>query len=198
MPTAVDPVVIAAECILALQSIISRNIRPTDAAVLSVTQIHSGDAYNVIPEKTRLSGTARAFSVKTLALMERRITELVSGIARAHGGDASVDFRTVFHPVVNDATAAALAGDVAAELVGESNVVRDLPAGTGSEDFSFMLEHVPGCYLLLGNSDDEHNCPLHNPGYDFNDRAAVYGASFFAQLAETALATNSPDQQQTP
>jgi hippurate hydrolase len=187
----VDPVVVAAETVLALQSVVARNVRPTDTAVLSVTQIHSGDAYNVIPAVARLAGTVRTFSVKTMQLIEERMGQLASGIAKAHGATATVDFRTVFHPVVNDAAAATLAGDVASELVGEANVMRSLPAGTGSEDFSYMLEEVPGCYLYLGNADDEHTRPVHNPGYDFNDNAAVYGASFFAQVVETALSVHS-------
>ncbi len=185
---AVDPVVIAAELVTAMQSIVSRNLRPSETGVVSITQIHTGDAYNVIPENARLAGTVRTFSVETMALIERRVKALAEGIASAHGGSVEVDFRTVFHPVVNDAVSTALAGDVASELVGESNVSRDLPPGTGSEDFSFMLEEVPGCYLLLGNTDDEHQAPVHNPGYDFNDRAAVYGASFFARVTEAALA----------
>jgi len=184
----VDPVVIAAEVCTAMQSVVSRNLRPTETGVVSITQVHSGDAYNVIPEKAYLAGTVRTFSVKTMELIERRMSELVQGIAGAHGGSASVDFRTIFHPVVNDEASATLAGDVAAELVGETGVSRNLPPGTGSEDFSFMLEEVPGCYLLLGNSDDEHQRPVHNPGYDFNDGAAIYGASFFARVVETALA----------
>jgi len=183
----VDPVIIAAEAVSALQSVVSRNVRPTETAVLSITQIHAGDAYNVIPSHARLAGTVRTFSVKTMELIEARMSELVTGIARAHRAEATIDFRTVFHPVVNDQAAASLAGDVAAGLVGENNVHRSLPPGTGSEDFSFMLEEVPGCYLLLGNADDDHTRPVHNPGYDFNDRAAVYGASFFAQVVEAAL-----------
>jgi len=186
----VDPVVIAAEAVSALQSVVSRNVRPTETAVLSITQIHAGDAYNVIPAHARLAGTVRTFSVKTMEMIEQRMGELVSGIAKAHRASADIDFRIVFHPVVNDATAAALAGDVAAGLVGDSNVSRSLPPGTGSEDFSFMLEKVPGCYVLLGNADDDHTRPVHNPGYDFNDRAAVYGASFFAQVVEAALPPN--------
>jgi hippurate hydrolase len=183
----VDPVIIAAEAVSALQSVVSRNVRPTETAVLSITQLHAGDAYNVIPSHARLAGTVRTFSVRTMELIEARMSELVTGIARAHRAEATIDFRTVFHPVVNDQAAASLAGDVAAGLVGESNVHRSLPPGTGSEDFSFMLEEVPGCYLLLGNADDDHTRPVHNPGYDFNDRAAVYGASFFAQVVEAAL-----------
>ncbi len=185
---AVDPVIIAVELATSMQSIVSRNLRPTETGVVSITQIHAGDAYNVIPDSARLAGTVRTFSVRTMELIERRVRELAEGIAGAHGGAATVDFRTIFHPVVNDEAAAELAGNVASELVGEGNVSRNLPPGTGSEDFSFMLEEVPGCYLLLGNSDDAHQTALHNPGYDFNDRAAVYGASFFARVTETALA----------
>ncbi len=184
---AVDPVVVAAELVTALQSVVSRNIRPTETAVVSVTQVHAGDAYNVIPATATLAGTVRTFSLKAMEIIERRVSELVDGITRGHGAQGHVDFRTIFHPVVNDAAAATVAGDVASDLVGEDNVHRSLPPGTGSEDFSFMLEQVPGCYVLLGNSDDEHTRPVHNPGYDFNDRAAVYGASFFAQIVETVL-----------
>lgn len=184
---AVDPVVIAAETVTALQSVVSRNVRPTDTAVVSVTQIHAGDAYNVIPGTAHLAGTVRTFSVQVMHRIEERVQQLVEGIASAHGATARIDFRTIFHPVVNDADAALIAGDVCSELVGEANVMRELAPGTGSEDFSFMLEEVPGCYLLLGNSDEDHTRPVHNPGYDFNDRAAVYGASFFARVAETVL-----------
>jgi len=184
---AVDPVVIAAETVTALQSVVSRNVRPTDTAVVSVTQINAGDAYNVIPGTAHLAGTVRTFSVQVMQRIEERVQQLVEGIASAHGATARIDFRTIFHPVVNDADAALIAGDVCSELVGEANVMRELAPGTGSEDFSFMLEEVPGCYLLLGNSDEDHTRPVHNPGYDFNDRAAVYGASFFARVAETVL-----------
>lgn len=184
---AVDPVVIAAETVSALQSIVSRNVKPTETAVLSITQIHAGDAYNVIPGKATLAGTVRTFSVDTMQLIEQRMHTLVSGIAQAHGGQAQLDFRTIFHPVVNDAAATEVAAEAAAELVGESNVYRKLAPGTGSEDFSFMLEQVPGCYVLVGNTDAEHQRPVHNPGYDFNDRAAVVGASFFAKVVENVL-----------
>ena len=182
----VDPVVIASELALSLQTVVARNVRPTETAVVSVTQIHSGDAYNVIPASARLAGTVRTFSMKTLQLIERRVQELAQGIAQAHGGHADIDFRTIFHPVVNDADAAGMAADVCDGLVGADNVHRNLPPGTGSEDFSFMLEEVPGCYLLVGNGDGSR--PVHNPGYDFNDAAIPYGASFFASVVEEELA----------
>jgi hippurate hydrolase len=184
---AVDSVVIAAELVTAMQSVVSRNVRPADTAVISVTQIHAGDAYNVIPGAVRLAGTIRTFSLGVMELIERRVRTLATGIAAAHGAKADVDFRTIFHSVVNDAEAATFAGDVCAELVGEENVKRQLPPGTGSEDFSFMLEKVPGCYLLLGNKDERHKAPVHNPGYDFNDEALIYGASFFAHAVERRL-----------
>jgi hippurate hydrolase len=182
-----DPVVIGAAIVAGLQTVVSRNVRPADPAVVSITQFHAGDAYNVIPGSARLGGTVRAFSLRVMQQIEDRMRALARGIAGAHGAAASLDFRTVFHPVVNDADAARFAGDVCAGLVGEANVRRDLPAGTGSEDFSFMLERVPGCYLLLGNRDATHQQPVHNAGYDFNDASLALGASFFARAVELRL-----------
>jgi hippurate hydrolase len=186
----VDPVIIAAELVTSLQTVVSRNMRPTETAVLSITQIHSGDAYNVIPETARLAGTVRTFSMKAMDQIEARVRQLSSSIAAAYGGSATVDFRVVFHPVVNDAKATGVAADVCDALVGDAQVKRHLPAGTGSEDFSFMLEQVPGCYLLVGNGDDEHARPVHNPHYDFNDAAIPYGASFYAAIVEQTLAAD--------
>ena len=186
----VDPVIIAAELVGALQTIVSRNIKPSKPVVVSVTQIHAGDAYNVIPGSARLAGTVRTFGMDVMDQVSKRMTELANGFAAAHGAKAAVDFRTVFHPVVNDESATNLAAGVCGELVGEANVLRNLPAGTGSEDFSFMLEQVPGCYLLLGNADGDHVRPVHNSGYDFNDAASVYGASFFAGVVEKFLAAD--------
>ena len=142
----VDPVVIAAELVLALQTIVARNVAPSDTAVVSVTQVHSGDAYNVIPASAKLSGTVRTLSLKTMGLIERRVRELADGIAMAHGGSVKLDFRDIFHPVINDPTAAKLAADVCDELVGQEHVRRDLPPGTGSEGF---LIHARGSAWLL-------------------------------------------------
>ena len=184
----VDPVVVGAQMVNAIQSIVSRNVGPTEAAVVSITQFHSGDAYNVIPASAHLSGTARTFSKSVMERVQERMTELAQTVAVGFGATAEVDFRTIFHPVVNDENAAEIAGEVCDDLVGADRVRRDLSAGTGSEDFSFMLEEVPGCYLLIGNSDDDHQRPVHNPGYDFNDRALSGGASFFAKVVERHLA----------
>ena len=161
------------------------------AAVVSVTQFHSGDAYNVIPGTARLSGTVRTFTTKVMEMVEERMTDLAHSVAGAYGAQAKVDFRAIFHPVVNDTDAAEVAAGVCTELVGEQQVRRDLPPGTGSEDFSFMLEEVPGCYLLIGNGDGESARPVHNPGYDFNDDALTLGASFFARVVEKQLAEQS-------
>ena len=184
----VDPIVVGSQLVTALQTVVSRNLKPDVPAVLSVTQFHAGDAYNVIPGTARLSGTVRAFASAVLDKIEARMRELAQQTAAAFGATASVDFRVVFAPVVNDAAAAEVAAGVCDELVGEDHVRRDLPPGTGSEDFSFMLEKVPGCYLLIGNGDGEAVRPVHNPGYDFNDAALPIGASFFARLVETQLA----------
>ncbi len=183
----VDPIVVGAQLVTALQSVVARNVRPATPAVLSVTQFHGGDAYNVIPGAVRLSGTVRTFATGVMDAIRERMEELAHGTAAAFGAEAAVDFRVIFHPVVNDAKAAETAAGVCAELVGEAQVRRDLPPGTGSEDFSFMLEEVPGCYLLIGNGDGDQVRPVHNPGYDFNDDALTLGASFFARVVEREL-----------
>ena len=181
----VDPVIIAGELIGSLQSIVSRNTRPNQTAVLSITQVHAGDAYNVIPGTARLAGTVRTLDLALLQQIETRMRQRVDGVCLAHSGSGTVDFRIIFHPVQNDTQASAIAAEVCDQLVGENHVYRKGPPGTGSEDFSFMSEVVPSCYLNLGNGANSH--PLHNHDYDFNDSALVYGASFFARVAERVL-----------
>ena len=184
----VDSVVVASHITAALQTIVSRNTRPVDTAVVSVTQIYSGDAYNVIPQTARLSGTVRAFSNEVMALVEQRMTQLAQGVAAGFGATAEVDFRATFAPTVNNADEAEYAARICNELVGADNVERNPPLIMASEDFSFMLQEVPGCYLNIGNGDGEGGCEVHNPSYDFNDAALPLGASFFAHLIETRLA----------
>ena len=185
----VDPVLVAAHITTALQSIVARNLDPQATAVLSVTQIHAGDAYNVIPERAALRGTARAFSDQTMTLIEQRLRALAGQIAAGFGAEAELDFRATFPTLVNDAAEAHFAGDVAATLVGEDRVDRDGPLIMASEDFSFMLNACPGAYLMIGNGGSEEGaCEVHNPGYDFNDEILPLGASFFARLVETRLA----------
>ncbi len=186
--SSVDPVMVAVQIASALQTIVSRNVRPLDTAVLSITQIHAGDAYNVIPQTARLSGTARAFSDHVMALIESNLRRTVKGVAEALGAAASVDYRANFAPTINNPDEAEFAAAICSELVGQGNVVRDPPLIMASEDFSFMLNEVPGCFINIGNGDVEGSCEVHNPSYDFNDAALPLGASFFARLVERRLA----------
>ena len=183
---AIDPIPIAATLISALQTVVSRMISPNDSAVFSITKVHAGDAYNVIPDSASLSGTVRTFSMELMEKIEARVNALASSICEANGASAKVSFRVLFHPVMNEAGATTFAGDVCSGLVGDANVIRRGAPGTGSEDFSFMTEKVPGCYVIIGNG--ETSSSLHNPNYDFNDDALAYGGSFFARVVEQELA----------
>lgn len=184
----IDPIVTASHIAIALQTIVSRNVRPLDTAVLSVTQIHAGEAYNVIPEHAVIRGTARCFSRETMAMIEQNMRRIAAGVASGFGASAELDFRIIFPPLVNDAAEAGFVADTAAELVGADNVNRDGNLVMASEDFSYMLEKRPGAYIQIGNGEGAGGCEVHNPGYDFNDAALPYGASLYARLAERKLA----------
>jgi amidohydrolase len=184
----VDPVIVASHITTALQTIVSRNVKPIDTAVVSVTQIHAGDAYNVIPEKAFIRGTVRAFSRDTMALIEANMRRIATGVAEAFGAAATLDFRIVFPPLVNDPAETKFVADTAAELVGAENVNRNGNLVMASEDFSFMLNTCPGAYIQIGNGDGEGGCEVHNPSYDFNDAILPLGASLFALLVERKLA----------
>jgi amidohydrolase len=184
----IDPVIVASHITTALQTIVSRNVRPLDTAVLSVTQIHAGDAYNVIPEQAFIRGTARAFAAETLQLIEDNMRRIASGVASGFRATAELDFRILFPPLVNDAAETEFIADTAAELVGADNVNRDGNLVMASEDFSYMLNRRPGAYIQIGNGDGAGGCEVHNPGYDFNDTALPFGASLFVRLAERKLA----------
>jgi amidohydrolase len=184
----VDPVLAASHITAALQSIVSRNVRPVDTVVVSVTRIHGGDAYNVIPERASLGGTVRCFSREAMALVEDRMRRIAEGVAGGFGAAAEVDFRYLFPPLVNHADATEFIADCAADIVGAANINRHGPLTMASEDFSYMLEKVPGAYIQIGNGDGEGACEVHNPGYDFNDGALPYGAALFARLVERRLA----------
>ena len=184
----IDPVVIGGHIITALQTVISRTLAPIDSGVISITQMHAGDAYNVIPETAVLRGTVRAFRKEVMATIKERIERIASGIAHTLGGEARADVRIVFPPLVNDPREAQWIGDVAAALVGEENVNRNGGYVMASEDFSYMLEKVPGAFILIGNGGGEGGCEVHNPGYDFNDAALPLGATLWARVVETRLA----------
>jgi amidohydrolase len=186
--SSVDPVLVAAHIATALQSIVSRNVRPLDTAVVSVTQIHSGDAYNVIPQTARLSGTVRAFSDEIMRMIGANLARIAEGVASGFGAKVKVDFRIIFAPLVNDAKEADFAAEICNELVGKDSVRRDPALIMASEDFAYMLKEVPGCYINIGNGDGEGACEVHNPSYDFNDLALPLGASFFVRLVEKRLA----------
>jgi hippurate hydrolase len=181
----IDPVVVAAHITTALQSVVARNVPPAETAVLSVTRITGGDAYNVIPQTALLAGTCRAFKSQVMDLMEEALRRIAGGVAGGFGATAEVDFRRIFAPLVNQPEQADAIADAAASLVGDAQVDRCKPPGMGSEDFSFMLQRVPGAYIQVGNGD---SAPLHNPSYDFNDAAIPYGAAVFAALVERKLA----------
>jgi amidohydrolase len=183
----IDPVVAAAQIASALQTIVSRNVRPLDTAVVSVTQIHSGHAYNVIPEKAVLGGTVRCFSDATMNLIEERMRRIAEGVAAGFGATAELDFRALFPPLVNHADEAQFIADCAADVVGEANINRSSNPVMASEDFAIMLKSVPGAYIQIGNGEGEGGCEVHNPGYDFNDGALPFGASLFARLVERRL-----------
>jgi amidohydrolase len=179
-----DPVIVAAHLATALQSIVSRNISAQDTAVLSITRILSGDAYNVIPQTASLGGTVRTNKSEVMATAEQNMTRLAVSIAAGFGARAAVDFRIVTEPVVNDAREVVAYADAAASLVGEANVRRDLPPTMGSEDFGYMMAQVPGAHVLVGNGG---SADVHNHLYDFNDEAIPYGVALFAAIAEKKL-----------
>jgi len=184
----VDPLMVGVQIASTIQTIVSRNVRPVETAVVSITQFHAGDAYNVIPQTARLSGTVRAFSKEVMALVEKNMRRIAEGVAQSMGARAQLDFRANFAPTVNDPEQAAFAASVCEELVGADKVDRDPPLIMASEDFSFMLEQVPGCYINIGNGDGEGACEVHNPAYDFNDAAIPLGSAFFVRAVERKLA----------
>ena len=189
--TGVDSALVAAHIAVGLQSIVARNVPPVETAVLSVTKILAGDAYNVIPQTAHLAGTVRAFSRDVMTMIEAAMRRVASGTAAAFGATAEVDFRFLFAPTVNDATEAEFAARICTELVGAARVDRNPPLIMASEDFSAMLERVPGCYINIGNGAGAGDCEVHNPAYDFNDDALPLGAAFHARLVETRLQANA-------
>jgi amidohydrolase len=180
----IDPVMVACHLATALQTIVSRNISAQDTAVLSVTRVQSGDAYNVIPQHAVLAGTVRTMKSDVMALVEHNMKRLAVSIAEGFGATAVVDFRNLFAPVVNDAGEAVLYADAAAEVAGEPNVDRDAAPAMASEDFGFMMQEVPGAHIQFGNGE---TAAVHNQLYDFNDEAIPYGVALFATITEKKL-----------
>ncbi|MEG3001281.1 MAG: M20 aminoacylase family protein [Comamonas sp.] len=190
-----DPVPVAAQIITALQTIVSRNVKPIEAGVVSVTMVHAGEATNVVPDSVELQGTVRTFTLEVLDLIERRMGEVVRGLCAAHGMQCEFEFVRNYPPTINTAPEADFARRVMAQVVGEANALPQEPS-MGAEDFAFMLLEKPGAYCFIANGDGDHRaighgggpCTLHNPSYDFNDALIPRGAAFWVQLAQQWLA----------
>jgi len=187
----IDPVLVAGHIITGVQSIVSRNVKPVDSAVVSLCGLQAGDmnAMSVIPGSAKLVGTVRTFTAAVQSLVEQRLQELCSNVAQAFGASAVVTYERMYPATINTAPEARFAGDVAESLVGAANLVRDLEPSMGAEDFSFMLRVKPGAYLRLGQGADNGvgSCYLHNSRYDFNDEVLPLGAALHASLVEQGM-----------
>jgi len=188
--TGIDPVVAAAALVQALQSIASRNVDPIESSVVSVTQIHAGDTWNVIPDAAVLRGNTRAFKPEIQDLIERRMSEICSGVASTYGAQVKLRYERRYPPTVNAPRETEVCASVLERMVGAENVVR-VPPTMGSEDFAFMLQAKAGCYVFVGNGPGAGGCMLHNPHYDFNDEILPLGASYWANLVEHILAARA-------
>jgi len=191
----VDPVPVACQLVQSFQTILTRNLRPIDTGVISVTMIRAGEATNVVPDHVTLQGTVRTFTHGALDLIEHRMEEITRHVGAAHGCEAEFRFQRNYPPTVNHADETAFARDVMRELVGDERVQEFEPT-MGAEDFSYFLQARPGAYFVIGNGDGAHRehghglgpCTLHNPSYDFNDHLIPLGATLWVQLARRWLA----------
>jgi hippurate hydrolase len=192
----VDPIMTAVSIAQALQTLITRNKKPIETAVLSITQIHAGDAYNIIPNEAVLRGTVRTFSNAVLDQIEAGMKRIVDGSAATFGADVALRFHRNYPPLVNHEAETDFCATVMRDVVGDDNVRVGIEPTMGSEDFAFMLEAKPGCYVFIGNGDGTHRdvghgmgpCMLHNPSYDFNDALIPIGATYWVRLVEKFLA----------
>jgi hippurate hydrolase len=182
-----DPIVAGSSIVMALQSIVARNVDPLQSAVVTVGMFQAGTVNNVIPGNARLDLSVRALDRGVRKLLRQRIQDIATAHAAGLGCVAEVDYQEGYPVLVNTDAETAFAAQVATELLGRDKVLLDRPAVMGSEDFAFMLEQRPGCYLFLGNGDGAGSCMVHNPGYDFNDAAMETGAAFWSLLAERFL-----------
>jgi amidohydrolase len=181
----IDSLLVGAQLVTALQSIVSRSVDPLDAAVISICAFQAGNAHNVIPQTAELKGTVRSLRAEVRDLLEKRVREVVAGVAQITGAKIELDYERSYPVVVNHVAQTALAARVAGEIAGEANVDTDMTPIMGAEDFSYMLEARPGAFIFIGNGD---SAGLHHPGYNFDDDAIVYGTSYWVKLVETALA----------
>jgi hippurate hydrolase len=184
-----DPIVAASSIVMALQTIVSRNVDPQQSAVITVGAFNAGHANNVIPARAKLELSVRALDPQVRIDLEKRIKELVQSQAESFGLTAVVNWKRGYAVLVNSAAETEFARNVAADLFGEAAITRQGPALSGSEDFAFMLEKIPGSYLFIGNGDTPGTCMVHNPAYDFNDGNIAIGATFWSELVKQYLKT---------
>ena len=183
---AIDPVVIASQIVLAVQTIVSRSTDPVDKALISITKINGGTAYNVIDDSVKLGGTIRTFKPETRSFFEKKLKEISSGIAKANGAEAEVDFHLTnkYPPTINSKKESEFASNVAKKVFGDSQVDTDIDPSMGGEDFSYLLEKKPGAYLYIGQGDDNHKAHLHTNKYDFNDNLLPVGVNYWVELVK--------------
>lgn len=205
----IDPVPIACQVVQGFQTIISRNKKPVDAAVISVTMIHAGEASNVIPDSCEIQGTVRTFTYETLDLIERRMKEIAEGVSAAFGAGCDFEFVRNYPPTINTAYEAEFCRKVMAGIVGPENALQQEPT-LGAEDFAYMLQVMPGAYCFIANGNGAHRaryeggghdagpCTLHNPHYDFNDELIPLGATYWVRLAQEWLAHQPPADRPRP
>ena len=184
----VDPVIIAAQIINAVQTIISRVTSPIDKALISITKVHAGSAYNVIDDEVFLGGTVRTFKEKTRILIQNKLNDTAKGIAKANGGDVEFIYKPGYPPTINTKDESIFASEVAKNLVGDKNVVTDIEPSMGGEDFSYFLNKKPGSYLYIGQKDENHKAHLHTTKYDFNDNLLPIGVNFWVDLVKSFFA----------
>ena len=187
----VDPIVAGSQLVQALQTVVSRNLHPCEAAVVSVTQFHAGSALNIIPDEAILRGTIRSFKPEVQEAIERAMERLASGIAAASGAQIGISFDHRYPPTVNSPAETELCRRAARAALGQGRVITDALPSMGAEDFAYMLKEKPGCYVWLGNGPGTGGCTLHNPHYDFNDEALALGVSYWVKLVETALGSGA-------
>ena len=204
-----DPVPVACQIVQGFQTILTRNKKPVDAGVISVTMIHAGEATNVIPDSCEIQGTVRTFTFETLDLIERRMQEIAEGLSAAFGATCAFEFERNYPPTINTPYEADFARKVMADIVGEGNAVPQEPT-MGAEDFSFMLQEKPGAYCFIANGFGAHRggyeggghdagpCTLHNPHYDFNDDLIPLGATYWVQLTQAWLGHQPPADRPMP
>ena len=185
----IDPIIVASQVLTALQSISSRNTHPVDSLVISVTQIHAGDAYNIIPDTVKMHGTVRTFLSETRDEIPSKMLKVSEGVCHAMGASCELNYIHGYPATVNSITETDISAKAAIDLVGEDKVVRNPTPSMASEDFSYMLQARPGCYVWLGigTVEDKNRFSLHSSNYDFNDHVLPTGAAYWATLVENEL-----------